>query len=692
MIIAYSWKALPVLFLMACGLHGTLLGQTFTGVGGPIPDNGDHVEFIIPVNDPGLASMSPSYGLHSICLNATHSWVSDLRITLISPGDKHVIVFQRAGDSGDDIQDLCLSDEGAPHVQFVPAPFTGLRKPMELLGDMNDGSNGNGVWKLRIQDLYPFADEGALIDWSLTFAADVPGPITIANTDLPLVLLNTFGQPIVNEPKIPAHMSIIHDPLNGNSPTDTPNIYDGWIGIERRGNYSNSFPQRPYNLETRDGSGQNLNVPLFGLPQENDWILLANYNDKSLLRNPLAFHLFRQMGHWAPNTRHCEVILNGQYNGIYTFLEKIKRDAGRVSIAELHAHENSGDDLTGGYIFKIDYHDPTNSWLSPFSPIDHPDKNVHFVYYYPKPDTITDEQKLYLQGFVAQLEEVLYGEEWTDPLSGYRAWMDTRSFIDYFLVNELSRNVDGFKKSRFFHKNKESNGGRLKAGPVWDFDWAWMSVQDCQIFQTMDGSGWSHRINDCDPDVNSPGWMVRLLQDPVFANELKCRYLELRETVLDTTHIFNFMDSVATMVDDAQQRHFAQYPVFGYLSGTPEVGALAADLSEEHAKMKQWISIRLQWLDENMPGQCLNVAAVTHAPEALIRVFPNPGSRMVHVESDRTIRRIELMDMTGRELLHLDARGTYTASLDISSMASGPHILRVAYVDGGSSVMKVVRE
>ncbi|MDZ7604017.1 MAG: CotH kinase family protein [Cyclobacteriaceae bacterium] len=141
--------------------------------------------------------------------------------------------------------------------------------------------------------------------------------------------------------------------------------------------YSASLPQKPYGIETRDQAGMNLSVPLFHMPAENDWILLANYNDKVFMRNSLAFQLFREMGHYAPRTMFCEAIVNGQYQGIYVFTEKIKRDKGRVDIAALNPDENSGDDATGGYIFKIDYYDGSNSWQSTFPPMGYADKEVY---------------------------------------------------------------------------------------------------------------------------------------------------------------------------------------------------------------------------------------------------------------------------------------------------------------------------
>ena len=159
------------------------------------------------------------------------------------------------------------------------------------------------------------------------------------SSDLPIVVITTSGgEEIPDEPKITADMKIIFNGIGQINKVDDPgNIYSGKVGIEIRGRYSSSLPQKPYGFETRDEEGNNLNVPILGMPEENDWILTANYNDKTFLRNFLAFELFRKMGHYAPRTVYCEVVVNGEYQGIYLLGEKIKQDKNRVDIARLES-------------------------------------------------------------------------------------------------------------------------------------------------------------------------------------------------------------------------------------------------------------------------------------------------------------------------------------------------------------------
>ena len=163
--------------------------------------------------------------------------------------------------------------------------------------------------------------------------------------------------------------------------TDTANVYNGHIGIEIRGASSAGYPQRPYGFETRDPLVQTSMCLCWACRREHDWVLLSNYNDRSLVKNQLAFNISEGMGQYAPRTHLCEVLIDSVYRGIYVFGEKIKRDTGRVDIARLTADENSGDDLTGGYIFMQAYWDNNNSFLSNYHPIDHPELDVHFVYH-----------------------------------------------------------------------------------------------------------------------------------------------------------------------------------------------------------------------------------------------------------------------------------------------------------------------
>ena len=179
---------------------------------------------------------------------------------------------------------------------------------------------------------------------------------TVTRSKLPIVSINTNGRAIPDEPKITATMQIRwREDGSFNEITDPPTHYNGYIGIEMRGSTSQGIsPKKPYSIETRDVLGNAIDSAILKMPKENDWALIAPYSDKSLMRDALTYHLAASFMPYAPRLRFCDVILNGQYQGIYAMTEKIKRDKNRVDISKLDSLNLVGDALTGGYILKID--------------------------------------------------------------------------------------------------------------------------------------------------------------------------------------------------------------------------------------------------------------------------------------------------------------------------------------------------
>ncbi len=434
----------------------------------------------------------------------------------------------------------------------------------------------------------------------LTFS--ISAQVTFTDSNLPIVVLETNGQEIPNEPKITATMRVVDNgPGVRNSVNGPFNEYDGFIGIERRGSSSSNFPKKQYALETRLADGSNNNIPLLGMPEENDWVLYAPYSDKSLLRNKLTFDLAREMGRYATRAVLCEVVLNGDYQGVYVMMEKIKRDDNRVDIRRMTPEDNSGDELTGGYIIKIDKTTGVNDegWTSPFEPYPGASQEIRYQYHIPDEGDITTAQKAYIEDFIFEFEDMMDSPTYDDPFTGYHEVIDIESFVDFFIVNEIGRNVDGYRLSTFLYKDRDSEGGLLNMGPLWDFNLAFGNADYYEGWLT---SLWQMNFQVQTDGFQIPFWWEILFADPIFKNALECRWLELREDVLHTDSVFAYIDEQVALLAEAEVRNFQRWPVLGnYVWPNWFIGSTYA---EEITFLKDWTEDRFLWMDMTLGNDC----------------------------------------------------------------------------------------
>jgi len=619
-------KYLTIIF---CLLFSGLRSQTYsTFTGGAINDYAttDFSIFVFALS-PSTIDTS-NFGLETVCINLTHTWDADLEIYIVAPDGSQGMLTAGNGGSDDNYTNTCFNYYASTPITSAGAPFTGTFRPQGSMGIVNNGQNGNGIWKLRVVDTYQ-GDAGNLISCSITFGTNPAKVFPFHSSNLPIVVINTNGLTIPNEPKINAHMGIINNGYgNRNNITDPFNAYNGYCGIELRGSSSQMFPKKPYGIETRDSLGNQINVSLLGLPAENDWVFYASYNDKTLMRDVLTFDLFRKFGHYSVRTRYFELVLNGEYQGIYVLFEKIKRDHNRVNINPMDSTCISGDSVTGGYIFKIDKVNGSggDGWTSNYPPaVSTSGQTTYFQYDYPAATDIAQQQKDYIKAFVDTFETVLSSNNFADTVNGYVKYIDVRSFIDQFIINEVSKQVDGYRLSNYLHKDRKSNGGKLFSGPIWDYDLGWWNADYCG---GNDVTGWMYQFGNLCPGDGwqIPFWWQRLLQDTIFKNKLKCRYEYLRTTVLDTNYMFGFIDSLANYLDESKTRNFQKWPILGTYVW-PNPSPIATDYPGEVNTLKKWIRDRLAWLDDSIPGHCYpNTSFIKeHDNYSRIRIYPNPS-------------------------------------------------------------------
>lgn len=663
--------------------------QTFYGSGGAIPDDGTPVDFIIDVSNLPYSSIDTSYGLESVCFTIMHTWDADLDISLIAPDGSSVDLVSGHGGGDDNFINTCFNSNSGDHILHFWAPFTGTYHPMGDLGAVNNGQAGTGQWKLHILDTYAWADQGTLIMWRLTFSDEPSLPFPFESSDLPIVVIDTYGQPIPDDPKIMAHLGIIDNgPGQRNHVTDPFNDYDGWMGIERRGSSSQMFPKKSYGFETRDSEGNEIDTSLLGMPKESDWILNAHYSDKTLMRNVMTYYLARQMGHYAARTRFCEVVLNGQYWGVYAFMEKIKRDNDRVDISKLNPDDTLGPDVTGGYILKIDKGTGGSGagWQSNYPPPVNPQGQViYFQYEYPDYEAMHPAQVEYIQSYVDTFETALHDYS-SNPLYDYKDYIDMGSFIDYFILNELSRNVDGYRLSTFFYKDRE---GKLVMGPVWDYDIAWHNADYCEGWNA---EGWAYEFGSfCPGDYfQIPFWWQKLLTDTLFADQLRCRWEYLRTTLIDENNLMEYIDMVADTLEEGQQRNFLQWPILGWYVW-PNPQPLPLTYEEEVNTLKQWVLQRIAWLDANIPGECNNVDVPDNDRLADPVVFPVPARDVLRIELPDefpAVLSLDLVNSYGQMARHYaggdlhSIRAANILSISVSGLPPEIYFIRLVTADG----------
>ena len=467
---------------------------------------------------------------------------------------------------------------------------------------------------------------------------------TFTDSNLPIVVIEIDGGiNIPDEPKVPGTMKIIwHQDGSRNymSDIDNPELlnYDGRIGIERRGSSSQTmFNKKPYALETReDNDITNRNVSILGMPAENDWVLNSLAYDQTGMRDVLAYELSNRLGQYASRSVYCEVVINGDYKGLYAFMEKIKPDKNRVNIEEMDPTCNNYPEVTGGYITKADKTtggDPV-AWTMP-SYGGWWGNYVDFIHHYPKPADITDAQNNYIHGVFTDLASVA-NQHQTSIASGIPSVIDIPSFVDFMMIAEYTSNVDVYGLSTFFHKDRL---GKLRAGPVWDYNLAFgydafgnRSRYDVWQFNNEDNNG--------------PKFWKDLFDTDLFRCYMAKRWFELTEPgqPLNYDFVCNRIDEIDALIAEAIPRDNQRWHQM-----------------QQHAQyvndMKTWLQQRINWLNQHI-GTYEGCADVDLPPLVISKIHYHPmdwwgidGDKFEFIEiTNNGDEEVDLTGISFREL------------------------------------------
>ena len=394
--------------------------------------------------------------------------------------------------------------------------------------------------------------------------------------DLPTVILDTDGG-IPDEPKVMAQMRVID--LDSTRDTLGGAGYDGWVGIEQRGSSSSRFPKKQYSVETRHADGSNRDVALLGLPEENDWVLHAPYSDKSLMRNALAFHLGRATGRYASRWRFCEVVLNGDYQGVYLLLEPIKDDGDRLDLADT-------DRLGGGYVAKLDKRTggASGTWPSR-DPVT--GQFVRYQFHDPEAGELTEAQRDEIERSFDAMEQATVGE--IDP-AALAAHLDLDAAVDYVIVSEVTKNVDAYRISTFFHR--PAAGAPIRLGPLWDYN---LAFGNADYGDAASPEGFQHATPYTSRTYPVPSWLTRVVESDAFQARARARWAELRRGPFATDSLLSWVDATAAHLDGAQARNFERWPILD--RDVWPNAFVGGSYAAEVAHLKEWLAERLAWLD-----------------------------------------------------------------------------------------------
>ena len=507
------------------------------------------------------------------------------------------------------------------------------------------------------------------------------------NTRLPIVRINTTnGEEIPNEPKIEGSLEIVYDNLGGpNNSVAQADEFEGNIRIEKRGQTSLFlFPKNSFLFETIDEDGEDLDVSFLNFPSEEDFILHGPYSDKTLMRNVLIFDVANKMGQYASRTRYVELIVNGSYEGIYVMMERIKRDNNRVDIANLREEDISGDELTGGYIIKIDKDFP--DWFSQYDVATANGKKLEYQLVYPRRDKIMPEQKDYIKSYVDSFEMVMVNPETELGGKSYLDFIDLESFVDHFLLVEFAMDIDAYRFSTYMHKDKDSNGGKLKCGPLWDFNLSFGNANFC------DGANPNGYMYNRHCDLGNPFWWGRLMNQEVFRDHAKCRWQELRKGVLHQDSLFQYIEEQVSLLEPSLDRNYEKWPVLNeWVWPNPEVhGSYEGEIDF----LKDFITDRLFWMDNNLFGFCDSTLVIEPEEGFDYILSPNPASDVMKIIFDGPIEAnisFDIYDMVGREVSATNIElGEKFVSLDLRGLPAGAYNLFVRKNDFEYAVKRFI--
>ena len=432
------------------------------------------------------------------------------------------------------------------------------------------------------------------------------------SSDLPIILVDGYGKGKPTDKEVSLDAAVmIFEPADGQAALTALPTLASRAGYHVRGQSSANFPQTPYKIELWDNQNKDSDYTVLGMPADSDWALIPPYYDRALVRNPFVYTLGAEMGLEAPRSAYAEVYINyearpvadSDYQGIYWVSETIKNNKDRTNLKQLKPEDTMLPQISGGYIFKFDQlaaEEPkllctgSNPLSSGFGG---PGRgggqggaggsgagtcwtDLEVV----DPEPLAPEQQTWLTQYIQQFHDSLH----TMPIGDYSQFIDVPSFVDYLIINELTRNVDAYVRSAFYHKDRD---GKILAGPLWDYNFS-LAVGGMNTIDPAGGFQYAGTRN-----INN--WYPKLVTDPVFMTAVKTRWKELRQGLFSNASLDQRVTTLAAPLTNAVVRDFAKWPVSSIYGSTPGfvVGPTVPTWPEQVQALRDYLVARTAWMD-----------------------------------------------------------------------------------------------
>lgn len=404
---------------------------------------------------------------------------------------------------------------------------------------------------------------------------DSAGVDLLDATPVPMIVETDGGAPVVSK----------DDYLNGRVTLDG---LGHEMEIKGRGNTTWGMPKKPYKIKLETAAS------LIGSAAQEDWVLLANYADRSELRTSSAFTLAaRTQLAWTPQSRFVDLVVNGESRGLYLLTEQVEKKTGRVDLPD------------DGYLLEVDQKlrrsgDPGFRC------------STGLLIGYKDPDELSGDQKREVKQAIDKFEKVLYGKKFADPEKGYAAYIDVDSAVDWYLVEEFFRNQDSnFYSSVYF---SWSPNEKIQMGPVWDFD---LSAGTKYQAQTSP-QGWHVRLGE--------HWVARMFEDPAFAAKVKQRWSYLAPVA---DRVIDQLPAAADRIDTSAAANWSLWRE----ESQATLGSVHANTFDgEVDYLRDWLSQRRAWMSQTeaifgrAPWSVEEQDEVVYVPVRLLGRDPNQGS------------------------------------------------------------------